>query len=180
MSLKGWPRGRVAITPYDGYQRPGGAVLRGRVLAVRDRPKQSRLRNAITFLRLFMTDEVAVQRLRISGTALTTSSDEEGCFSLMIPDAPGQGAAQVSISVEGDDGRTPIRVSPRPDQAQQGVISDIDDMMMYTGAWSLWLNLWNSVTGGRLARHVFPEAVALMTRLAGGGRSPVFHVSSQP
>ncbi len=56
---------------------------------------------------------------------------------------------------------------------------DIDDTMMQTGAYSLARNLWTTFTGSALTRDVFPDAVALMTRLH-DGMNPVFYVSSAP
>ena len=68
---------------------------------------------------------------------------------------------------------------PHPD-ARFGVISDIDDTMMQTGAYSLARNLWTTFTGSAATRRVFPDAVGLMERLTSEGRTPVFYVSSSP
>ena len=68
---------------------------------------------------------------------------------------------------------------PRPD-ARFGVISDIDDTVMHTGAWSLTRNLWTTLTGDEDSRIVFADAVALLAQLAEGGRNPVYWVSSSP
>jgi phosphatidate phosphatase APP1 len=68
---------------------------------------------------------------------------------------------------------------PKADAAF-GVISDIDDTMMETGAYSLWRNIWTSLTGNALTRTVFEDAKQLMSLLQDNGRNPIFFVSSSP
>jgi phosphatidate phosphatase APP1 len=60
------------------------------------------------------------------------------------------------------------------------VVSDIDDTVLKTGAYSLARNLWTSLTGNALTREVFPDAVRLLARLHEQGRNPVHYVSSSP
>lgn len=73
----------------------------------------------------------------------------------------------------------PIAVYRTPATAEYGIISDIDDTVLETGAYSLARNLWTSMTGNAMMRHIFPDAVALMDQLH-HGRNPVFYVSSSP
>lgn len=174
--------GRPLIDPYSGFETPDGVVLRGRVLTAlrRGNPRAdaSRWANFRQMVSLFLTDEVA--QVRVSADGIETLTDEEGYFRLIVPvprnDRPT--AMRVVLPDVGEAADVPVFL--RSPGATFGVISDIDDTMMETGAYSLWRNLWTSLTGNALTRHVFPDAVALMERLSDGGRNPVFYVSSSP
>ena len=87
---------------------------------------------------------------------------------------------EVVARIEGSDERAALPVLVPGADARLGVISDIDDTVMETGAYSLARNLWTSLTGNALTRRVFPDSVALLDRLSEGGRNPVFYVSSSP
>jgi len=67
---------------------------------------------------------------------------------------------------------------PAPN-AEFGIISDIDDTLIKTEAWSLSRNLWNSLTGNAHSRYVFPDAIELIQTLH-KQINPVFYVSSSP
>lgn len=168
------------IAPYIGYATPVALVVRGRVLSgVVNTPAeatQSRWTNLRQMLRLFMTDEAA--GVAVTAQGRTVQSDEEGYFTLHLPRGDAVGRVDVSVQAGAVQAVCPVIVPA--DDASFGVISDIDDTMMETGAYSLWRNLWTSLTGNALTRHAFPDAVMLMTRLHDGGRNPVFFVSSSP
>lgn len=178
-------RGRLArqagaIVPYVGYATPGHIIVRGRVLTHQGVPKtrddQSRLRNLWQMLHLFFTAEVA--GVTVVAEGVTTVTDEEGYFTLSLPRDGQTGWRDVPVTVADITVACPVMV-PSADAAF-GVISDIDDTMMQTGAYSLWRNVWTSLTGNAATRVVFPDAVALMTRLSDDGRNPVHYVSSSP
>ena len=170
------------VDPYTGYETPDGVILRGRVLSSlrRGTPRadHSAWVNFRQMAALFLTDEVA--KVRVACGAVETLSDEEGYFTLTVPVPSGDppAAMEVVLPATGETALVPVFL--RQPGAEFGVISDIDDTMMRTGAYSLARNLWTSLTGNALTRHVFPDAVALMTALAEGGRNPVFYVSSSP
>ena len=126
---------------------------------------------------LFDTDEMA--GVRVSTGAAETRSDEEGYFTLELPrrDLDGWAEFPVALPDHGVEVACPVRATPR--SARQGVISDIDDTLILTEAWSLRRNLWNSLTGSAGDRHVFPDAVELLGRIA-GPEAPLFYVSSSP
>lgn len=169
------------LEPHFGYATPNGWVVRGRVLTrVRTAGAgRSRIGNTVAMLRLFLTDEVHGIRVETPDGAHSALSDEEGYVSLLLPETPGViGWAEVPVRVAGRMTELPVRV-PGPG-ARRVVISDIDDTMIRTGAWSLWRNLWTTLTGSVSTRLVFPDAVALVERLCEGGRNPVFYVSSSP
>ena len=176
-------RDRPVIEPYLGYATPEHLIARGRVLTALRRgeplPTQSRWTNFRQMAALFLTGEV--EGVTVEGGGTEADSDAEGYFSLLVPrggQAPGW--HEVRAHCEGfEEGETLPVLVPRADAAF-GVISDVDDTMMNTGAYSLARNLWTSFTGNALTREVFPDAVELMTAWHEGGRNPVFYVSSSP
>ncbi len=175
-------RARPVIEPYLGYATPDGIVARGRVLSAVRRgeplPTQSRWTNLRQMARLFATGEVA--GVRVLGGGQEAVSDAEGYFALHLDRPAEAGWHEVMVRCEGFEAGEAVPVLvPRADAAF-GVISDIDDTMMETGAYSLARNLWTTFTGNALTRQVFPDAVALMAALHEGGRNPVFYVSSSP
>ena len=183
-----WDRlfpGRTPEAPvleaYRGYATPDALVLRGRVLShIRRgeaREGQSRWRNFRQMLLLFFTAEV--EGVAVSVGDATALSDEEGYVRLEVPIPPGTtGWTQVNGYIAGDAASFPAHI-PDPD-ARHGIISDVDDTMIHTGAHRLILNLWTTFTGSLLTREVFTDSIALMTHLAENGRNPVFYVSSSP
>ncbi|WP_050530739.1 App1 family protein [Pseudaestuariivita atlantica] len=174
---------KPVIEAYDGFAGPDALHLQGRVLshvARSDvRSGQSKRENAWQMLRLFFTDEV--QGVEVCAGDVCTLSDEEGYVRLSIPRrglAPGWHDIDVTLPAYPHmRAALPVRV-PGPD-APFGVISDIDDTVMQTGAYSLKRNLWTTFTGNAQTRHVFPDALALMQRAEEAG-APVFYVSSSP
>ena len=169
------------VDPYIGYATPDGIVLRGRVLSHlhRDAPlkTQSKFANLRDMLQLFLTDEVADADVRSGDVA--TRTDEEGYFTLHLPRSTQPGWSTRPVIVDGGPPvDCPVMV-PRPD-ARFMVISDIDDTMLRTGAYSLVKNLYTSFTGNSSTREVFADSITLMRDLHSEGRNPVFYVSSSP
>ena len=170
----------TAIETYTGYATQEDLVVRGRVLSdVRTsdvRVNQSKLTNLSQMVRLFMTNEVA--GVPVSAQGYETVSDEEGYFTLLIPRSGQTGRVEIEVRAGQVTAICPVLV-PSPD-ATLGVISDIDDTMMETGAYSLWRNVWTSMTGNALTRTVFPDAVKLIEILQAGVPNPAYFVSSSP
>lgn len=169
------------IDCYGGYTTPDHIVLRGRVLAkaraISASGRQSRWQNFKDFLSLFFTDElrdVAIKAIAHEASALT---DEEGFFTLKIPHN-GPAPAQVGIKAAGTDKAHQVTVFSS-ERAPYGVISDIDDTIIRTGAYSLMKNLWTSATGNVHEREVFDDAAALLRQCEGEGAC-FFYVSSSP
>lgn len=168
------------IDPYIGYATPEHLVVRGRVLTKGTTSAvtagQSRLTNLRQMVGLFMTDEVA--DVVVTHDGFRAVSDEEGYFTLLIPRGAATGRVEVTVTANGISVICPVFV---PDvDAVFGVISDIDDTMMETGAYSLLRNIWTSMTGSALTRRIFPDAVTLMDLLHQDGQNPVYFVSSSP
>ena len=178
--------GDAEIDPYFGHADPDNLILRGRVLsrrpakateaALSDDP--SKWKNFKGMMALFRTREIPGLQVACMGQA--TISDEEGYFELCIPRKDNKIGWVSHVVSFGDDGGTAelMALSPSPD-AQFGIISDIDDTLIKTDAWSLRRNLWNSLTGNVKSRHVFPDAIALVKTLH-NDVNPVYYVSSSP
>lgn len=172
------------LKAYRGYAEPDGLVIQGRVVSAvrRAQPEadQSRWVNFRQMVSLFVTTEVRGMRVRAEG--VEARSDAEGYVTLRVPRQPEHaGWVHVAAHLEGcADEPVPMPVLvPQPD-ARFGVISDIDDTMLHTGAFSLPRNLWTTFTGNALTREIYGDAVRLMRRLSQGGRNPVYYVSSSP
>ena len=180
--LRGQRDKRRIIEPYIGYATPGHVVVRGRVLAAlrRNRPvaTQSRWLNFRQMLSLFLTDEVAAVEVQAEGQR--TMTDEEGYFTLALPMLAVPGWREVPVRLTGRDVSAVCPVLVPPADAKIGIISDIDDTMLQTGAYSLVRNLWTSLTGNALTRRIFPDAITFIETLRDGGRTPVYYVSSSP
>lgn len=183
-----WPRKvpeRPVLDAYRGYGSPGGLVLRGRVLGALRRtapdPEHSRWQNLRQMASLFFTDEVVGVLVIAPGCGAEALSDEEGYVTLEVPGTGAEGWQDVEVEIAGDSGsRVPFRALVPRASARCGIISDIDDTMLETGAYSLVRNLWTTFTGSALTRRIFPDAVVLMDHLSDNGRNPVYYVSSSP
>ncbi len=180
--LRGQRDTRRIIEPYIGYATPDQWVVRGRVLAALRRnkptPDQSAWVNFRQMFSLFLTDEVA--DVEVSAKGVRARTDEEGYFTLLLPREDIEGWADVEVSITGRTGVTQCSVLVPEGNADFGIISDIDDTMLQTGAYSLVRNLWTSLTGNAMTRKIFPDAVSFMSALSRGGKNPVYYVSSSP
>ncbi len=178
--------GDAEIDPYFGHADPHHLILRGRVLsrrpskateaALSDDP--SKWTNFKAMMALFRTREIPAAKVSCQG--YETQSDEEGYFELALPREDNQiGWVKYTVSFGDEDNDAELlALSPSP-QAEFGIISDIDDTLIKTDAWSLRRNLWNSLTGNVKSRHVFPDAVDLVQKMH-NDVNPVFYVSSSP
>ncbi|CAA9541038.1 MAG: hypothetical protein AVDCRST_MAG88-15, partial [uncultured Thermomicrobiales bacterium] len=144
----------VRVVPYRGWGTPGMIHLRGRVVARRQirRPtaNDNAWRNLRDTWRRFLGTEIANARVharfgdREVGEAVT---DEEGFFAFQfappVPPPPDQPWHEVALELvapkiegQGASGATAQVLVPPP-EAEFGVISDIDDTIIRTGATSL-------------------------------------------
>ncbi|GAA4343647.1 App1 family protein [Flaviaesturariibacter amylovorans] len=190
----------VQIVPYRTYGTPRKVYLKGRVLedkgiaAAGD--KDTVLNNLLNMYKRFESDEVAGARLRVrlGSEAHDVVTDREGYFvfdlnpvepilnealwhplELELLDAP--------IPHE-KGGRTVAEIMIPPHDAEYGIISDIDDTVVQTGATSL-LSMSRS-TFLHNARTRLPYAgvsefyKALQLGRNGKRNNPFFYVSSSP
>ncbi|SFS21279.1 phosphatase domain-containing protein [Yoonia litorea] len=182
MSKRRKPR---VIEPYIGYATPDELVVKGRVLAsrryVEERFGQSRVRNVGQMLGRFMTAEVAGAQVQAEG--ISTTSDEEGYFELRLPRNGRHGWVTVETHLHDQDNNllhSEDCAVLAPVDSKTVIISDIDDTVMKTGAYSLTRNLWTSFTGNTLTRQVFADSAVLLDRLTTRRSMPVYYVSSSP
>ncbi|MEJ8570849.1 phosphatase domain-containing protein [Microbaculum marinum] len=169
------------IDPFIGYSAPDHIVARGRVLdgkpvAENVAPDSSLWSNFRNMIKRFITHEVPGVEIRIGN--VRDVADEEGYFHIDLP-RPADGAVSVEASLTGYDCKVLLPIIVTDPAARFGIISDIDDTLIRTDAWSLWRNLFNTLTGNVASRQVFPDAKTLLERLH-AGVNPVFYVSSSP
>ncbi|MBO6675812.1 MAG: DUF2183 domain-containing protein [Rhizobiales bacterium] len=168
------------IDAYLGYATPDGCQLRGRVLdghrystQIEARSRWNAFRN---MARNFFTAEMP--GVRVASGDVETLSDEEGYFQLTVPALP-PGAHHVALRLPDYDTQTETTILVPEADAKLGIVSDIDDTVMRTGAFSLARNLWTTATTFITDREVFADTVALLKKLQGDA-NPVFYVSSSP
>ncbi|MEE4212786.1 MAG: phosphatase domain-containing protein [Parvularcula sp.] len=169
-----WLQGRV-LEKWKGQMPVGDATL-------------SRVRN---MLRLYESDELPGVELTIEtgGRTEHVVSDDEGYFCLELSDlartlpevtkfedvsvkAPGLSAPPVSGEV-----LAPGR------NVRLGIISDIDDTIIETGATNFvknWRRILVETPKERVAVPGAPELYRMLTGLDGSAPNPIFYVSSSP
>ena len=177
--------GNPEIDPYFGHATPTTVILRGRVLSRKVKKNVKAVEadaslwtNFKAMIALFNTREMS--NIRITCLGHETRSDEEGYFELILPRTKNQtGWIEHKVCFgDGDDCADLAALLPTS-EAEFGIISDIDDTLIKTEAWSLSRNLWNSLTGNAHSRYVFPDAIQLIQTLH-KQINPVFYVSSSP
>ena len=193
-------RDRVRIDAYRGFGTPERAYLRGRVLRGGGLPpageRDNALVNLANMIQRFESDEVPGVRVvaRYGGGTWETATDEEGYFELeMEPPAavaPGELWHPVALELpdrRGPDGE-PVRdtgvVLVPPPGCRFGVISDLDDTVVQTGATTPLRMARTVFLGNARTRAPFPGVAAFYRALQRGAGdasfNPVFYVSSSP
>ena len=180
------PPEQLHLQPYYGYSTPDHVVLRGRALeadttrASNDTP--SLVDNLAAMAALFLTKEI--EGVEVMAGKASAVTDDEGYYRLTLPRGRARaGWSGVPVRTERVDHPVmhPVHVvSPR---AEYGIISDIDDTVIQTKAWSTRKNLWTTVSGSVGTRYVFPDTANLLRQMSGsmsGRKNPIFYVSSSP
>lgn len=188
----------IHLVPYRGFGGPSvfylqGRVLRGGVLP----PAQagaSLWQNLRDTWRRVESDEVRGVRVRASfaDQNWVTESDAEGYFdfelALATPAPPGEIWRTVELHGQipggAEAGPVTAQVLTPPAAAEYGVISDVDDTILETGANNPVLVAWRMTFGNAQTRRTFPGVPQLYTALQGGSTgsagNPIFYVSSSP
>jgi len=178
---------RALILPYRGYGNARTLVLPGRVLRDRiagpSRANERRWRNFATFIRLIESDEVPHARLRarFQGQEKTLRADGEGYFRLEL-EVRGIEAGWHEVELELADDRSVHalgRVVVPSAKAQFGVVSDIDDTVVYSHVTSKLRMLLTVAMSNAHSRKPF-EGVAAFYRALQRGSNPFFYVSKSP
>ncbi len=194
------PPARPRIQAYRSFGTDGRLHVRGRVLddppLRRPTPDDTLFDNVAAMLRRMESDEMPGVRLRVTlGDAVAeTVTDEEGYFSAtLFPEGPlpaetrWHEARVELVEVPGLTGARAEALSPvlvPPATAQFGVISDVDDTVLQTGATDFVGMMRTTFAGNAHTRLPF-EGVAAFYRALATGRgttddNPVFYVSSSP
>ncbi len=185
----------LSIQPYAGHGTQERLWIGGRVLEKQELPKAAAdapiLSNVKAMYRRFATHEAAGVRVRVrvAGTETEVLSDEEGYFKADI--VPKAFAVEAETLVwaaldlpEHAGSLTRGRIYLPPSDAEFGVISDVDDTILQTGAASKWRMIRTTLTGNALTRMPFEGVAAFYRALRRGAHgtshNPFFYVSSSP
>jgi phosphatidate phosphatase APP1 len=178
--------GELVITAYRGLARDHEMLVKGRVLLkkhiTRVTERESIWRNLVNTYRRFESDEAAGVTVRASyrDAVVETPTNDEGYFQIRLePREVAQHLLwhEVAVEVPGRNVSTVAHVV-LPAAAEFGIISDIDDTIVRTGATSV-LTMVRSVINNAGARIPFPGVDKLYAALH-RDRNPIFYVSSSP
>lgn len=188
------------ITTYRGYGTEEQVHIKGRVLddkgAETDARHLSVWKSLTNTIRRVETDEIPGARVRVDfqGHGVEVETDDDGFFDLTIDlerplegDGPWYGASVELLKPESPDGE---RVAADAfvivpfDDAEFGVISDLDDTVIVTGATSSLRMAKTVLLNSAYTRAPFPGVPAFYRALNLGpdakGHNPMFYVSSSP
>ncbi len=190
----------MQIVHYMGYAGDKEAFLKGRVQKVKHLSppgrQDTKWRNFCMMMRRYITDERpgAVVRARLAGEDLTLVTDHEGYFDahfhLKSPLNPGFRWHTVDLKLISPLGRHQKAVRaeaavqlPAADAAF-GIISDIDDTVIHTGATNFIRMVGVVMLGNAKTRLAFKGVAAFYKALKAGasgrGENPIFYVTSSP
>jgi phosphatidate phosphatase APP1 len=190
----------ILIAAYHGYGTPQALRLRGRVLedeGIREAADSDSLwDNLLNMYRRLESDEIPFARVRVhfQGQAIDVVADDEGYFTAQVqplsPLPAGELWHQVELALlePQRDEHPPVHATGQvlvpPASAQFGVISDIDDTVLYSHATSLLRMARLVFLGNARTRLPFPGVATFYQALQGGGsgsaQNPLFYLSSSP
>ena len=190
----------LRIVPYIGHGTTAAVRVRGRVVDDPEPPEAVAGEGTLAAVRRtiarFDTDEVpgAVVRVRCGEADAVVTSDEEGYVDVVLTELGDvdvvDGWASASLELAAPvrrrlpDGSVtavaPVRITDERDEL--GVISDVDDTVLVTGAERLADMLRTTLTGTALTRTPFAGVGELYRAFvaAGDPPRPVFYVSASP
>lgn len=191
-------RGPLLVLPYLGYGTPARLALCGRVL--RDpgvapaSDARAAWRNLLDFYRRIESDEVPGARLsaRFQDQSAEVVADREGYFSVeFAPQRALEASGWLDIELELLEPRARKgtahatgRVLVPPPSARFGVISDIDDTILWTNVKNRLRMVLTVALGNAHTRKPFKGVAAFYRALHGGvsgaEHNPIFYVSKSP
>jgi phosphatidate phosphatase APP1 len=179
-------RDPVIIVPYLGYGTRGRLSLSGRVLQDEGfrptRDTERRWRNLVAFLKRMESDVVPGARIQavFKGKKGETLTDRQGYFGLELPGAAKPGWNEIELALaRKPEVRATGRVLVPPPKARFGVISDIDDTIVYSQAIRKLRMIVSLAFSNARTRKPF-KGVAAFYRALHAGANPVFYVSKSP
>lgn len=189
----------IEIVPFRGYGISTRVALSGRIVecdGVVHKPstaEDSALKNLKASIRRLRSDEIphATLRVRVGGTEVEAKSDNEGYFDVTVelpePLEPGWHEVEYEIvsSMAGGEGVTAKgEVLVPPQDAEFGIISDIDDTVVHTSATDRLKMVRIVLFKNAHTRIPFPGVAAFYRALKlgpdGRGTNPIFYVSRSP
>ena len=185
------------IMPYRGYGNDSKIVVMGRALRdpgiVESAPNDGLLQNLVNSYKRIETDELPGARIlaTFGGMQQELTADNEGFFRatlpLSTPPAPDSGywhQVQLKLIDPPTDNTSIAQVVIPPADASFGIISDLDDTVIQTGATNVWRMVRSALTGNAHTRVPFTGVAsfyaALQQGATGTGFHPIFYVSSSP
>ena len=186
----------IAVQPYIGYGTQERFFVRGRVLEEKGLEHadvdDSAWENFTSAWKRFQSREVPDARLKVrfGDYEQEVMSDVEGFFNLWLetptplpPDDDGIYQVQLELlsPLRGDQERATAEapvVVPRPD-AQFGIISDMDDTVLQTGATNV-VGMAKKVLFGNAKTRLPFEGVSAFYEALHHEQNPLFYVSSSP
>ncbi|MGB3292292.1 MAG: phosphatase domain-containing protein, partial [Phormidesmis sp.] len=187
----------LRILPYRGYGTLEWIYIKGRVLqseGIAPRAEDAGiLKNLLNMYRRFETDEVpyAQVEIRVGDQQQAVEANEEGFFETELTMEPPIEADSLWQTVD-----LKLLAPPAPKQssvtaigevitvretAQFGVISDIDDTIVYTAANNLFKMIRIAYFGNERSRRLFDGVASFYQSLQqglGNEDNPIFYVSS--
>lgn len=186
------------IVPYMSYGAADCLTLRGRVLKDegfrQPDPSHSGLRNLVELYKRLGSDEVpgAVLQASFGGIEQDLVTDDSGYFhaALQLPQPLAAGWHTVRLTLKepapraGQPAQAEARVLVPPASARFGIISDIDDTVLWSNVTSKLRMLKMLAMSNAHTRKPFKGVTAFYRALhdgpEGGAGNPLFYVSSSP
>lgn len=177
----------LVIVPYLGYGNAAALQVRGRVLADEGWRTPSvddtRWRNAVELFKRLETDEAPGVRVlaQYQGREFEAVTDRDGYFSFDIAptEAPGGWQAVELSLADRSEVRATAEVLVPPAEARFGIVSDIDDTVLWTNVTNKLNMLAMLARTNAHTRKPFRGVAAFYRALTAGG-NPIFYVSSSP
>ena len=190
----------IMIVPYLGFGSPEFIELSGRVIEDKGIAPSTDtdhiIKNLLNMYRRFESDEIPNARViaRFHGLEQEVVADEEGCFEVSLHLDPSSaadfGRQDVELELLEPKGNQTSAVSTVGQvliispEAAYGVISDIDDTIVYTGVTSRFKMAYTVLLKNAYTRLPL-EGVAgfyhsLQENSQGNEKNPLFYVSSSP
>jgi phosphatidate phosphatase APP1 len=183
------------IATFGGHGNRGAVVVRGRALDNPEPPAATEgegvwaaVRRTISHLSTIELPGVPL-RASVGDGETDVVTDGEGYFKVRFDPNLETGVGPWVVGEVGlaeqyrgltDPHSASLRVRIPGPKASFGVISDVDDTILHTGAQRLFGMIRRTVTGSALTRTPLAGAPELYRALARGDANPIFYVSSSP
>jgi len=172
-------RDPVVILPYLSYGTAEKALVCGRVLEDEGfTGREGRWRNLVHFIKRLESDELPHAKLRVGGKDFF--SNREGYFRIDLRGRFAAGWNDVALALaDAPEIRATARVLVPSPKARFGVISDIDDTVVYSHVTRKLKMLLTVALSSARTRKPF-AGVAAFYRALHQGVNPFFYVSKSP